>query len=290
MYERQWDRWDQFRHHQLSVRSRPETFSEHSARCRKRLAKHSFAGSLHLKKHPSDQTELSQWIEYLCFEYFEYEKFLRHKQSHQQYMEAWENLVSTKVLKPDETRDDIETNEFVIACEKERTALRQAVEIARSNILLADRDMLDPSMKGPAAQRKLFEAQAELDSAIKEFDDFQLRKKAIEEYKRATATYRGARSGAKRHEILLRWIRDQLPLIEKKLGLPASIEDGLDLEGGDNWNQDEITDLSPSLLPNQLSVAQRDGKKRTRHEDDLGESSEEDGGSPPKRSKQDGEE
>lgn len=286
VYERQWERWDRFHRYQLSVRSQPEAFSEHSSRCQKRLAKHSFAGSLHLEKNLSDQTELSQWIEYLCFEYFRYEKFLRHKQSHQQYKEAWRNLVSTKVLKPDETQDDIEANDFAAACEKERTSLRQAVEIARSNTLLADRDMLDPNLKGPTAQRKLFKAQAELDSAIKEFDDFQIRKRMIEEYKTATATYRGARSEAKRHEILLRWIRDQIPLIEKKLGLPTSTEDGLDLQGGDNWNEDEDADDS-SLVPTQLSAPQRDGKKRTRLEDDLGETSEEDGGSPPKRSKQD---
>ncbi|KAM0424860.1 hypothetical protein ACHAPT_009916 [Fusarium lateritium] len=291
VYERQWERWDQFCRHQLSVRSQPEAFKEHSARCQRRLANHSFAGSLHLEKNPSDQTELSQWIEYLCFEYFEYEKFLRHKRSRPQYKEAWRNLISTKVLKPNEAQDDIETDEFAAECEKERTALRQAVEIARSNILLADRDMLDPSMKAPTAQRRLFEAQAELDSAIKEFDDFQLRKNAIEKYKKATATYRDARSGAQRHEILLGWIRDQIPLIEKKLGLSISAEDGLDLQGGDIWSEDDQDDAdSPSpLLPNQLSAPQRDGKKRARLEDGLGESLEENGGSPPKRSKQDGE-
>lgn len=288
VYERQWERWDLFRRQQLSVRSEPESFSEHSSRCQKRLAKHSFAGSLHLEENPSDQTELSQWIEYLCFEYFEYEEFLQHKQSHQQYKAAWRKLVSTKVLRPDETRDDIEASGFATACEKERTALRQAVEIARSNILIADRDMLDPSMKGPTAQRKLFEAQAELDSAIKEFDDFQVRKKAIEDYKKATAIYRDARDGAKRHEILLRWIRDQIPLIEKKLGLPASAEDGLKLEGGDNWSEVEEDADHPSTLP-PLRPPQRDGKKRTRLPDGRGNGSEEDGGSPPKRSKQDDE-
>ncbi|KAJ4314690.1 hypothetical protein N0V84_008765 [Fusarium piperis] len=286
VYERQWYRWDQFCRHQLVVRNEPETFWKHSARYRKRLAKHSFAGSLHLEENPSDQTELSQWIEYLCFEYFEYEKFLQHKPLYPQYKEAWRNLVSTKVLRPDETQGYIDAAGFATACEKERTALRQAVEIARSNILLADRDMLDPTMKGPTAQRKLFEAQEELDSAIKEFDDFQLRKRAIEEYKRATATYREARSGAKRHEILLRWIRDQIPLIEKKLGLPTSTEDGLVLEGGDNWNGD-VGHPSP-LLPNQLSAPRRDGKKRTRLPDGPRGSPEEDRGSPPKRSKQRG--
>ncbi|UPK91266.1 hypothetical protein LCI18_002201 [Fusarium solani-melongenae] len=285
VYERQWERWDQFHRYQLSVRTQPEAFSEHSSRCQKRLAKHSFAGSLHLEKNLAEQTELSDWIEYLCFEYFQYEKFLRHKQSHQQYKEAWRNLVSTKVLKPDETQGDIDANEFAAACEKERTSLRQAVEIARSNTLLADRDMLDPNLKGPTAQRKLFEAQAELDSAIKEFDDFQIRKRKIEDYKKATATYRAARDGAKRHEILLRWIRDQIPLIEEKLGLPTSTEDGLVLEGGDNWNGDDADD--PSLVPKQLSAPQRDGKKRARLEDDIGETLEEDSGSPPKRSKQD---
>lgn len=289
VYERQWKRWDQFCRHQVVMRSDPELFNKHASRCRKRLAKHSFVGSLDLEKDASDQTELSQWIEYLCFEYFEYEKFLHHKQLHPQYREAWKILVSTKALKPGETRDDIEANGFAADFERERTSLRQAVELARSNILLADRDMLDPSVKGPTAQRKLFEAQAELDSAIKEFDNFMHRKIAIGEYKMATATYREARSGAKRHEILLRWIRDQIPLIEEKLGLPASTEDGLHLEGGDDWSEGDDAD-HPSLLPQQLSAPQRDGKKRTRLEDDQGESSEEDGGSPLKRSKQDAEE
>ncbi|KAL2689367.1 hypothetical protein Neosp_003420 [[Neocosmospora] mangrovei] len=289
VYERQWKRWDQFCRQQVIVRGDQEIFNRHVGRCRKRLAKHSFAESLHLELNASDQTELSQWIEYLCFEYSEYERFLQHKKSHQQYKEAWKNLVSTKTLKPGETRDDIEASGFAAAFERERTSLRQAVELARSNILLADRDMLDPSVKGPTAQRKLFEAQAELDSAVKEFDDFQHRKHAIEEYRMVTATYREARSGAKRHEILLRWIRDQIPLIEQKLGLPASTEDGLHLEGGDDWSEGDDAD-HPSLLSQELSAPQGEGKKRTRLEDDQGESSEEDGGSPLKRSKQDAEE
>lgn len=286
VYERQWERWDQFHRHQLSVRTRPETFSEHCSWCQQRLVNHSFAGSFHLEENLSDQTELSQWIEYLCFEYLEYEQFLRHKQSHPHYKAAWRNLVSAKVLRPDETRDDIEAHGFATACERERTSLRQAVEIARSNILLADRDMLDPSVKGPTAQRKLFEAQAELDSAIKEFDDFLIRKHMIEKYKKATATYREARSGAKRHEILLGWILDQIALIEEKLGLPTSTEDVLDLRGGDNWGEDEDVDHL-ALPPRQLGAPQRDGKKRTRLEGDQGETLEEDDGSPSKRSKQD---
>ncbi|RMJ05081.1 hypothetical protein CDV36_014251 [Fusarium kuroshium] len=284
VYERQWERWCRFHRHQLSVRSQPESFSEHSSRCQKRLAKHSFAESLHLEEDLSVQTELSHWIEYLCFEYFEYEKFLQPKLSHQRYKEAWRNLVSTKVLRPDETQDDIEASGYATACEKERTTLRQAVEIARSNILIADRDMLDPRMKRQTARRKLFDAQAELDSAMKEYDDFQVRKNAIELYKKATTTYRDARSGAKRHEILLRWIRDQIPLIEEKLELPVSTEDGLKLPGGDNWS----AAYAPPLPPTQLSAPQKNGKKRTRLPDGPRGSSEEKGGSSSKRSKQDG--
>ncbi|KAM5347051.1 hypothetical protein ACJ41O_010056 [Fusarium nematophilum] len=293
VFERQWDRWDQFRRYQLRVRQPPRTLGQHFRRCQKRLAKHSISSPFHLEEHPPDQDELSQWIEYLYFEYAEYKKFSWYKRRHEQYKEAWEKLVDSKMLKPNETRDYIESDQCVTDCDSERTSLRQAVEAARSNVLLAERDLLDPTVKGPTAQRRLFETQEELDSAIRVFDNFKCRKDAIDEFRGATAEYREARRGARRHEILLRWAREQVPLIEKELGLPSSAEDRLNPEndtttGTDSdWSDEEgdaVSAASPPL-PNQPKAPKQDKRKRARIDDVSDQDSPGSGDTPPKRSK-----
>ncbi|KAF5010728.1 hypothetical protein FDECE_3115 [Fusarium decemcellulare] len=250
-----------------------------------------------LEKNSADQDELSQWIEYLCFECFEYEKLSWYKQHHEPYKEAWRKLVDSKTLRPHETLEKIENIECEATCENERTKLRQAVEEARSHVLLAERDLLDPCVRGPTAQRKLFESQAELDTAIKTFDIFQGRKDAIDEFRGATAIYREARRGARRHRILLRWIRDQIPLIEKELGLPPlsedcpELEDGRPTDGARDWSEEDEEDAEPPtpLLSDQLNAPlQGDGKKRIRPEDASDDDDfASDHGTPPKRSRHD---
>ncbi|KAF4467546.1 hypothetical protein FALBO_5585 [Fusarium albosuccineum] len=297
VFERQWERWDRFRHYQSRVRQPPETFAQHSERCQKHLAKYSFSRAFQLEKNSADQDELSQWIEYLCFECFEYEKLSWYKQHHEPYKEAWRKLFDSKILRPHETLEKLENIECEATCENERTQLRQAVEEARSHVLLAERDLLDPSVRGPTAQRKLFESQAELDTAIKTFDIFQVRKDAIDEFRGATAIYREARRGARRHRILLRWIRDQIPLIEKELGLPPlsedcpELEDGRPTDGASDWSEEDEEDAEPPtpLLSDQLNAPlQGDGKKRIRSEDASDDDDFASGhGTPPKRSRHD---
>ncbi|RGP74302.1 hypothetical protein FSPOR_1482 [Fusarium sporotrichioides] len=126
------------------------------------------------------------------------------------------------MLQPHESQKLVETVQYASLHSDERTDLRQAVEAASSEVLLAERDSLNPSLKGPKAQRKLFEAQAKLDSTIEAFDRLQHRVDTIRKYRDTTSAYREARAGAQRHQMLLRWVQQQIPLIEKDLGLPCS--------------------------------------------------------------------
>ncbi|KAF5674908.1 hypothetical protein FHETE_2659 [Fusarium heterosporum] len=224
IFERQTERWNQFRRYQQRVRRNPDTFEEYRVRCAKRLSKHSLNTSIHMKQDLIEQDPLSQWLEYFCFELAEWKTYSWYKRYHQKYESAWQALVESKVLKADETRDQIEDAEHKSADDDERTSLRQAVEVGSSNVLLAERDLLNPSMKGPVAQRKLFEAQSELDSAIEAFDLFQHRQDLIKEFRQTTDTYRQARRGARRHQMLLRWVWQQVLLIETDTGLPCSTE------------------------------------------------------------------
>ncbi|KAJ4140402.1 hypothetical protein NW768_001763 [Fusarium equiseti] len=224
VFERQLERWNLFCRYQRRARRNSDTFKEYSARCNRRLSNQLSSAALDMKQDPNDQDSLSQWLEYLCFELSECKRYSWYKRYHQHYENAWQILVDSKALRSHESRSRVETIEYASLHNDERTSLRQAVEAASSEVLLAERDSLNPSLRGPLAQRKLFEAQANLDSAIGAFDRLHHRIDAIKKYREATSTYREARQGSHRHQILLRWVQQQIPLIEKELGLSCSTQ------------------------------------------------------------------
>ncbi|WZH48738.1 uncharacterized protein QYS62_009920 [Fusarium acuminatum] len=293
VFERQLERWNQFRRYQLRVRRNSDTFEEYRVRCTKCLSDYSIKTPLHMKQDSTDQNPLSQWLEYLCFELSECETYSWYKRYHQQYKSAWQTLYDSKVLRSHETRDQIEDDEYMSADDHERTNLRQAVEVGSSNILLAERDLLNPSMKRPLAQRKLFEAQAELDSAIKAFDLFQDRKDMIKEYRRTTNAYREARRGARRHQILLRWVWQQMLLIEKELGLPCSTEHPIfdddvltETDNSESSKRNLYSGPSPAeLVDVPVRLHRNESKKRSRLESIPAEATRNNGNLPPKRSR-----
>jgi hypothetical protein len=293
VFERQSERWNQFRRYQLRVRRNSDTFEEYRVRCTKCLSSYPVNTPLHMKQDLTGQDTLSQWLEYLCFELSECETYSWYKRYQHQYKSAWQTLNDSKVLRSHETRDQIEDDEYMSTDDNERANLRQAVEVGSSNVLLAERDFLNPSMKGPLAQRKLFEAQAELDSAIRAFDLFQHRKDMIKEYKRATNTYRDARRGARRHQILLRWVWQQMLLIQKELGLPCSTEHPI-------FDDDVLTEIandengkrnlhpcssSAELVDVPVRLHRNESKKRSRLESIPAEATRNNCNLPPKRSR-----
>jgi hypothetical protein len=148
-------------------------------------------------------------------------------------------------------------------------------------------------MKRPLAQRKLFEAQAELDSAIKAFDLFQDRKDMIKEYRRTTNAYREARRGARRHQILLRWVWQQMLLIEKELGLPCSTEHPIfdddvltETDNSESSKRNLYSGPSPAeLVDVPVRLHRNESKKRSRLESIPAEATRNNGNLPPKRSR-----
>jgi hypothetical protein len=291
VFERQLERWNQFCRYQLRVRRNRDTFDEYLARCTKCLSKQSFTTLLHMKQDPTDQDPLSQWLEYLCFEVSERKKYSWYKRYNQQYESAWQTLVDSNMLESHEDRDQIEAAGYTSSPDGERTNLRQAVEVASSSVLLAERDLLNPCVRGAVAQRKLFEAQAKLDSAMEAFDYFQRRKDAIKVFLQTTSAYREARRGAQRHQVLLRWMRQQVPLIEEDLGLPPStehvgVDDEVLLETDSDESDDQklSIDSSRTQLMDALAGLQRNESKK-RLASISAEVSRTNSNVPPKRSK-----
>ncbi|KAF2185518.1 hypothetical protein K469DRAFT_726674 [Zopfia rhizophila CBS 207.26] len=153
-----------------------------------RLTKHGFTRTFQLDEDPARQDRLTTWIEYLGYEYWWYDQYALSKRQQQRLDNAWKKLVDAKVLRPFETQEFICSIESGFLERSERERAEEAVESAKSAVMLV-------------------EAQSGLDAAEKEYDSIKRRHSLIYEFTERT----------KNNRILLRWMLQQLPLIELEL-------------------------------------------------------------------------
>ncbi|KAL7919356.1 hypothetical protein ACQKWADRAFT_205410 [Trichoderma austrokoningii] len=230
-------RWQQFREWQAKNRDRfKDNFSKHTQLARKQLAKYSFTQPFEFHPDPKQQDKLTEWIEYMSYEYTIYKRFewaKRGERGERRYNKAWQELVDSQVLQPDE-----KTIAFILSdeCERRRrtevTGARQAVESAKDVLSSAQQAVAaeqqqqqqqqpshpsSSSSSSSHAQQRLAAAQSELDSATKSLEFFEKRNRLILKFCNGTFNYRNTKRTADRHDILMQWIRDQVPLIEQEM-------------------------------------------------------------------------
>lgn len=203
---------------------------EYTALYKKRLARHSFTRPFEFDEDPKQQDKLTTWIEYMSYEYKWYDRYARVKRRHKRYDEAWKKLVDSKVLRPHETEEFIWDIESVWQREIEGLRAKQAVESAKSAMLLAQQAV--SSQPSASSRRSLAMAQSWLDSATQSFESFMRRNDLIIEFRRGMAGHRHYTRRAERHSILVRWVRDQIPLIESEMEQAAAAERTVDDKTG----------------------------------------------------------
>ncbi len=186
-----------------------------------RLAEHGFTRSFQLDEDPERQDKLTTWIEYLDYEYWWYDKKMRFVKRHQpRYDEAWKKLVDSNVLRPSETEEFIWNldSSFQHAGEEDRA--ERVVESAKSVVLSVQKATTDPrrfTISLDAAK-----AQSRLEGAIRSLESIKRRNDLVSEFRKTTKNYRMSKKDAERRSILLRWILEQVPLIELELN-PAVV-------------------------------------------------------------------
>jgi hypothetical protein len=195
-------------------------FLEYVEALKERLAKHGFTRQFQLDEDPTRQDKLTTWIEYLGYEYWWYDQLAPSKRGEQLYQEAWKNLSDSVVLRPFETEEHIcdTASAFQHASEEERA--KEAVESTESAIIWFQQAMSVPQRSRPSSQelqRRLQKAQSELDAARREYNSIKRRNDLIEAFCRKTRNYQVAKCHAERHSVLLRWMLQQVPLIEFEL-------------------------------------------------------------------------
>ena len=228
VFSRQWGEWRCFRDHQRYMRE-SDRFSAYCQRLHDRLTKHGFEQSFQLHKDPDQQNAMDTWIEFLNWEYWQYDESARvisRRQS--RHDNAWKKLVDSKVLKSYETEELLWDFGYALQLRGEENQAREAANAAMSAVNVTDQALQKAQGKGLSRQslaqmeQELFMARSTLATATKSLDIISMRRKLISEFKIQTKSYSMAQDDASSTKIVLRWILQQIPLIELELN-PAKV-------------------------------------------------------------------
>ncbi|QYS97556.1 hypothetical protein H0G86_004784 [Trichoderma simmonsii] len=242
VFSKQLTRWRMFLSHQKSSR-RPPRYPNHLEELTERLERHSFALPPGFDKPPNgfcrhidQQNKLATWIEYINYEFTrrdEYDKWLETCQPG--YDAALAQLMDAQVLGPFEqvrtpTSDICRPSSLEVTRRRdERRRAEEECETARNRL-----NWKDP-LGGPRTSQQMEREQRLYTEARERLRMINKRGYVISDFARKTHAYRFAQERSERHELLLRWALDQIPLIEEELRR----EDQLALAG-------KIRGVSPS--------------------------------------------
>jgi hypothetical protein len=200
------------------------------------LAEHGFTQCFQLEEDPARQDKLTMWIEFLDYEYWWYDKDMRFvKRQQPRYDEAWKKLVDSKVLRPFETEEFICNIKSAFQRATEEDQAEKAVESAKSAVMSAQKAITDlerSCLSEQEPRQRLAAAKSKLDAAVKLLESIKGRNDLVSEFHEKTKSYQIAKGNAERCSILLRWILQQLPLIELELNQAKVAENSNIQDGG----------------------------------------------------------
>lgn len=211
------DTWDKFAARYPETVDWPLGFPEYVQSAKERLARNGFTRIFELDLDVAKQDKLTTWIEYLNWEYMRYEDHAYEvKRLQRHHDRAWKKLFDSGVLRSEETQDVLLKYELAFDQSLQRWTEEQsterAVETARRDIASAE--------QAAASSRILNAVRAKLHIAEETHGRVRRRNDCINEFASTTERYRGSKRYVERQLLLLRWMVQQVPLIERESRLP----------------------------------------------------------------------
>ncbi|KAL2384349.1 hypothetical protein RJZ90_002076 [Blastomyces dermatitidis] len=189
--------WKSFIGHQKPVAGEEGRFPIYARAVKDRLVRHEFTRTFQLDEDPTKQDSLTTWIEYLGYEYWWYDRYAL-TEGQQAWLDSkWKDVVASQVLKPFETLE--------------------SPNLTRQHSLKQN-------------ERRLLQAESRLSEAEKVHEFVARREKVIGRFLVATAKSRTFKHHAERHKILLKWILEQLPMIESEMKQSKTMANALNYE------------------------------------------------------------
>lgn len=196
-------------------------FSGYVEEAKHRLARHGFTQAFEFDQDLMRQDKLMTWIEYLNYEYSWLDKHTRFLTRLQpKYDEAWQKLVDSGVLQRGETATGFCTMESAIRSQTEEDAAKDAVEHAKTTaVAVLEKAMNDPksNLTKPVRIRMMKEAKSRLVAAKTSLRAVTRRGDLITEFVEGTSDYRATNERISLQNIRLKWIQEQVPLIEAEV-------------------------------------------------------------------------
>ncbi|KAI3532306.1 hypothetical protein CABS02_13891 [Colletotrichum abscissum] len=197
-------------------------FRDYAEAVRRRLTSHDFTQDFHLDENPMKQDQLTTWIEYLNYEYWWLDKYTSDiERLEPEHDKLWQELVDSRILKPHETKESVRSTALALKGEAEKDAARKAVERATSEAKRIYQTTQDgpQRLRIPLGKRILMlraGSQRVLD-AKRRYEQIRNCNHRITLFIRETFSYARAKREAARHHILVKWVLDQIPMIEAEM-------------------------------------------------------------------------
>ncbi|KAI0008694.1 hypothetical protein F4779DRAFT_628283 [Xylariaceae sp. FL0662B] len=260
-YEQMWD-WRKFRKWQryirkdyigfdstyAYVRGEGRAFSDYNEAVRILRAEYDFTRPFQLHKDPMEQDKLATWIEYLGYQcWVHYRCTQRIKGMQPAYDIAWKKLVDSNVLRPFETEEYVQnTYECGKRHQSDRYEATKAAESAERATKAVVASMYNDAHNPKGARltsqqrmQRMLAAKSRLEAAKESLTLVKRRNDLVAEFRQAIGPlgvgaegYVTAKRDAKRYSLRIRWILDQVPLIEAESNGSSVAETGLDTVRG----------------------------------------------------------
>jgi hypothetical protein len=204
--------WEHHRDVEDGVRRKKDDdrFPAYQQALKTRLHRHGFSRSVTLDKNPKNQDPLTTWIEYLNFEYWNYDNATRTLEKLQpKYDAALAELLDSGVLLPGETPKSVSDPFFGFALGDQLAIRERAVESAKAMVAEAE--------KTPSQKAGVKEATAYLQRTIQAAEAMKKRCDRIYKFSRIHNKYHEAKRQMEEEQAKAQWALDQVPLAEEEM-------------------------------------------------------------------------
>ncbi|KAI1733524.1 hypothetical protein F4680DRAFT_454864 [Xylaria scruposa] len=234
------------------VRGEERAFPDCNEAVKTLLAEYDFTRPFQLHKDPTQQDRLTTWIEYLGYQCWVHLRCTqRIKRMKPAYDIAWKNLVDSNVLRPFETEEYVlDTWKCGPQHQSDRDEATRAVESAKRAAKVVVASMYNDAHNPKGARltsqqrmQRMLAAKSRLETATESLALVKKRNDLVTEFRQAIGPLGaiGALAGdgyvtltrnAKSCSLRIRWILDQVPLIEAESNGSSVAETGLDTVRG----------------------------------------------------------
>ncbi|RSL43878.1 hypothetical protein CEP54_014913 [Fusarium duplospermum] len=189
---------------------------------KRRLASHGITRPFELKEDPTQQDQLTTWIEYLGYEYWwldgHAEDMERLGPKHD---EAWKKLVDTKIVGPHDTIEDVRSMRGSLQRENDvqqaHTELRMAKAEAQRVFNLTQESperFLIPEKQRVEMLNKVAQ---DVERAERRYKRVKVRNDKVSAFVGSTHEYHHADIKWTCHRLYVQWVLGQLPLVEAEM-------------------------------------------------------------------------